>query len=368
MKKMSILGICIIALVALATWAPQSEAYNNWNDGCDNCHGDFFAGSYPSNTAQDPATWTSGVDTGAPGEAGSLHQGHIEFSGGVCDSCHGSFPPNIGGPSGDGFKSCVGCHGREEDSNTADLNIGSGLRQHHTNSTDFAGNCGGCHSDNNPATFTPVGEEVPPARYASLAWVPCNANGSETQFGSLGLDNDGDLDYDEADQDCVACTDNDGDTYNVEGGDCGPVDCDDNNPDVNPGATELCNGIDDNCDGTVDEGFNVGDPCTVGTGVCENPGNVVCTPDGTGSICDAEPGTPTEDSEMTCNDQLDNDCDAAIDCEDSDCVDDPACVVEGKVTICHIPPGNHRNARTLSINSKAIAAHLGHGDIIGPCP
>jgi hypothetical protein len=43
-------------------------------------------------------------------------------------------------------------------------------------------------------------------------------------------------------------------------------------------------------------------------------------------------------------------------------------MVTGKVTICHIPPGNNRNARTLSINSKAIGAHLSHGDIIGPCP
>jgi hypothetical protein len=60
------------------------------------------------------------------------------------------------------------------------------------------------------------------------------------------------------------CTDDDGDGYAVEGGSCGSVDCDDANPDVNPGALELCgNGVDDNCDGQVDEGCTVSLPGSI---------------------------------------------------------------------------------------------------------
>ena len=51
----------------------------------------------------------------------------------------------------------------------------------------------------------------------------------------------------------TACTDADGDGYFAEAGCIPPRDCDDTNPAVNPGAPEICdNGIDDDCDQTVD--------------------------------------------------------------------------------------------------------------------
>ncbi|MBI3185907.1 MAG: putative metal-binding motif-containing protein [Myxococcales bacterium] len=47
-------------------------------------------------------------------------------------------------------------------------------------------------------------------------------------------------------------------------------DCDDGNPAVRPGAAEVCNGADDDCDGTADEGPP---PCQ--TGVCVSGACVV---------------------------------------------------------------------------------------------
>ncbi len=40
---------------------------------------------------------------------------------------------------------------------------------------------------------------------------------------------------------------------------------------------------------------------------------------------------------------------------------------DGRVTICHIPPGNPENAHTITVSVKAVPAHLAHGDHCGPC-
>ncbi len=43
------------------------------------------------------------------------------------------------------------------------------------------------------------------------------------------------------------------------------------------------------------------------------------------------------------------------------------CVEDDTITICHIPPGNLSNPRTITISINALPAHLAHGDTIGPC-
>ncbi len=167
------------------------------------------------------------------------------------------------------------------------------------------------------------------------------------------------------------CVDNDKDGY------CLDVDCNDDNPNIHPNALEVCNGVDDNCDGNpdnnpvdvgapcgssvgeckpgkeacvngglvctgavlpkneicdgkdnncdgkVDEDFaDLGKVCEVGVGECKRSGYYECNGSATKLKCSAEPAVPQMEGppgSASCNDGKDNNCDGLTDADDPDC-------------------------------------------------
>ncbi|MBA2660779.1 MAG: putative metal-binding motif-containing protein [Bradymonadaceae bacterium] len=106
---------------------------------------------------------------------------------------------------------------------------------------------------------------------------------------------------------CLVCVDNDGDG---RGQGCAlGADCNDNDATVYAGATEICDGKDNNCNNTIDEGFNVGQSCAVGVGECRRTGQLVCTANHLSTRCNATAGSPTAE---VCN-GLDDNCDGTPD-------------------------------------------------------
>jgi hypothetical protein len=87
-------------------------------------------------------------------------------------------------------------------------------------------------------------------------------------------------------------------------------DCDDTDPARYLGGPEYCDGRDNDCDPAIDEDFpDLGEACTVGLGACARAGVRICAGGDAGTVCDATPGAPAAE---ICND-LDDDCDGTVD-------------------------------------------------------
>jgi hypothetical protein len=143
--------------------------------------------------------------------------------------------------------------------------------------------CGGDDCDDNNPAVHPGGEEV------------CGNGVDENCDG--------------ADEACTNCDfDNDG----FESFDCDGTDCDDFDPNVNPIASEICgDGIDNNCNGPADEEC---EQCDVdGDGFMAEL--LACA----GNDCDDTNASVNPGAAEDCNNHQDDDCDGAVDSDDSDC-------------------------------------------------
>jgi hypothetical protein len=192
-----ILGVAIAGTVTVHAYERYSQ--NDDATWCRACHGDFRASNYVSLVDGQP--W------------GNLHDVHrFTMLSGDCDTCHGNddLPVYLDQSNGgDGLepKSCVGCHGANPSPGQPSTGLwGAGLRAHHANAG--VSTCVTCHSGDP----TPPAENVLPSYYfspdpahPSKPTDSCNpAPGFPEHYAGsvIGLDNDGDLLYDETDPNC----------------------------------------------------------------------------------------------------------------------------------------------------------------------
>ncbi|MDH3328308.1 MAG: MopE-related protein [Desulfobulbaceae bacterium] len=173
---------------------------------------------------------------------------------GIDEDCSGAdaVDPTIMDNDGDGYSVADG------DCDDTDAAINPGAADIPNNGIDE--NCDGADSvdtsiiDNDGDGFTPAAGDCDDTDGA--------VNPNAVEICTDGIDNDcnGYVDTQDANAvDCPqTCFDNDGDTFAIEGGECGPVDCDDNDATINPGVEEICDdGIDNDCDSSIDEGCDV---------------------------------------------------------------------------------------------------------------
>lgn len=133
------------------------------------------------------------------------------------------------------------------------------------------------------------------------------------------------------------------------------LDCVDSNNSINPGATETCDGVDQDCNGVIDDGASYAEPHYFADGDGDGYGNLgspsyACTAPGgyVGNSTDCNDGNNTihPDALELCDgldndcdsivpaDEIDNDRDGFIECDGSDCNDTDPTIYVGATESC----------------------------------
>ena len=204
MTKQLITYLALISLFVLAVMVPIAGAYDTYTD-CADCHGRFQSSHLQF------ACSSQGRESCMARHSLALHNGHANaptstppgMLNGNCNACHygASRIPvytNLSSGTAPFNQSCSGCHD------------GPGLRAHHVNAG--ADTCYDCHSDPAPTAENILRPVYTAAFGTTSGTTQVNNTCSPTAAGfegrlkdvaSLGLDNDGNLLYDQNDPACA---------------------------------------------------------------------------------------------------------------------------------------------------------------------
>jgi len=240
----------------------------------------------------------------------------VELCNGEDTDCNGFIDDGVGlefaDGDGDGWSQC------RDDCDDDDFTVNPGVEE----------SCDGVDNDCDGLTDEGLdldGDGVPgahPGCLAAFGAVDCDDDDASLFPGAPelcdGLDNDCDTQVDEN-------LDFDGDGFTSCEGDCDSLDAD-----VYPGAVDSCDGLDNNCDGVIDEGSdNDGDGQSSCAGDCNDLLATVYL--GAPEICD---GADNDCDNLPGDNEVDQDGDGASEC-DGDCDETDANIGPGITELCN---------------------------------
>ncbi len=302
----------------------------------------YGSASAPLSTCEAPGEGYVSDSTDCDDTRGDANPGEIEVCDEIDNDCDGAVDEEVTSPfyedrDGDGYgtdaatdEACIPLTGYaplDGDCDDDDPDFNPGAEETCADAEDY--NCDGSigyvdadgdghaactECDDGNAAVNPAAAEI------------CN---------DLDDDCDGDIDDDDASLDLSSAlgwyADGDGDAYGdadssalacdaPAGSVADANDCDDTTSDVNPGARELCNEIDDDCDGDIDDDDADVDVATGSTWYADSDGDGYGDAATKATTCDASPGYVADNTD--CDDTLDTVSPAAIEvCNgmDDDC-------------------------------------------------